>query len=206
AVPGRPVRADLRLRRARTRQRRAPRARGDPPREPPWRHAPRDGAALLERERLYRSDASPLLLVAELRPVFCRRRARLLQPRALPPEVDAHQLLREPRQPHRLPSRQPLARALRAAVGVDVPGVVPLLRARGGQVDMRVLHVVPALFGPDGLVGGAERYAFELARHMASAVPTKLVGFGETAREEWRGPLRVRTLPAWHVRGQRSNP
>ena len=71
---------------------------------------------------------------------------------------------------------------------------------------MRVTHIVPALFGPDGLVGGAERYACELARHMAAAVPTTLVGFGDVAREEWRGPLRVRTLPAWHVRGQRSNP
>jgi glycosyltransferase involved in cell wall biosynthesis len=70
----------------------------------------------------------------------------------------------------------------------------------------RVLHVVPALFGPAGLVGGAERYAFELARHMAGEVPTTLVGFGDAAREEWHGGLRVRTLPAWHVRGQRSNP
>ena len=71
---------------------------------------------------------------------------------------------------------------------------------------MRVVHVVPALFGPDGLVGGAERYAFELARHMAESVSTTLVGFGDAAREEFRGPLRVRMLAAWHVRGQRSNP
>jgi len=71
---------------------------------------------------------------------------------------------------------------------------------------MRVVHVVPALFGSGGIVGGAERYAFELARHMAGAVPTTLVGFGETAREEWHGPLRVHTLSAWYVRGQRSNP
>lgn len=71
---------------------------------------------------------------------------------------------------------------------------------------MRVVHIVPALFGPGGLVGGAERYAFELARHMAGAVPTTLVGFGDTAREEAHGALRVRTLPAWHVRGQRFNP
>ena len=71
---------------------------------------------------------------------------------------------------------------------------------------MRVVHIVPALFGPDGVVGGAERYACELARHMARSVPTTLVGFGDVAREEWRGALRVRTLPAWHVRGQRSNP
>ena len=70
----------------------------------------------------------------------------------------------------------------------------------------RVVHVVPALFGHSGVVGGAERYACELARHMAEAVPTTLVGFGDADREEWRGPLRVRTLAAWHVRGQRSNP
>ena len=71
---------------------------------------------------------------------------------------------------------------------------------------MRVVHIVPALFGPGGIVGGAERYAFELARHMSASVPTTLVGFGDVAREEWHGALRVRTLPAWHVRGQRSNP
>ena len=37
---------------------------------------------------------------------------------------------------------------------------------------MRVFHVVPALFGADGIIGGAERYALELARHMALEVPT----------------------------------
>ena len=71
---------------------------------------------------------------------------------------------------------------------------------------MRVVHVVPALFGPAGIVGGAERYALELARHMAAVVPTTLVTFGDTDAEEWHGPLRVRSLRAWHVRGQRSNP
>ena len=38
---------------------------------------------------------------------------------------------------------------------------------------MQVLHLVPALFGPSGIVGGAERYAVELARHMADRVPTR---------------------------------
>lgn len=72
---------------------------------------------------------------------------------------------------------------------------------------MRVVHVVPALFGPGGIVGGAERYAFELARHMADAVETTLVGFGDADSEEYVGRLRVRTLPAaWLVRGQRTNP
>lgn len=71
----------------------------------------------------------------------------------------------------------------------------------------RVLHVVPALFGASGIVGGAERYAFELARHMADRVPTRLVSFGaeDTAIQE--GPLDVRVIGgAWHVRGQRTNP
>ena len=72
---------------------------------------------------------------------------------------------------------------------------------------MRVLHLVPALFGPGGIVGGAERYALELARHMAERVPTKLVTFGEGRRETRIGNLDVRVIAnAWHVRGQRTNP
>ncbi|HEY6507694.1 MAG TPA: glycosyltransferase family 4 protein [Vicinamibacterales bacterium] len=72
---------------------------------------------------------------------------------------------------------------------------------------MRVVHVVPALFGSTGIVGGAERYAFELARAMAEAVPTTLVTFGDADAEDTVGPLGVRTLGRpWHVRGQRTNP
>ena len=72
---------------------------------------------------------------------------------------------------------------------------------------MRVVHVVPALFGDTGIVGGAERYAFELARAMADAVPTTLVAFGDADAEDTVGPLRVRTVGRpWHVRGQRTNP
>ena len=72
----------------------------------------------------------------------------------------------------------------------------------------RVTHLVPALFGREGVYGGAERYAFELARHMARVTPTRLVSFGN-------GPdgfvtdegLTVRVLgPARRVRGQRFNP
>jgi glycosyltransferase involved in cell wall biosynthesis len=71
----------------------------------------------------------------------------------------------------------------------------------------RVVHVVPALFGPGGVVGGAERYALELARHMAQVVPTRLVTFGERPRRERVGELDVRVVgPASHVRGQRTNP
>ena len=71
----------------------------------------------------------------------------------------------------------------------------------------RVVHLVPAMFGPGGVAGGAERYAFELARHMAELVPTTLLSFGERETRAAVGPLRVRVLgDPWYVRGQRFNP
>jgi glycosyltransferase involved in cell wall biosynthesis len=71
----------------------------------------------------------------------------------------------------------------------------------------RVVHIVPAPFDPDeGIIGGAERYSFELARHMAERVPTRLVSFGERERQTQAGQLDVRMLPAHYVRGQRTNP
>ncbi|HEX9728935.1 MAG TPA: glycosyltransferase family 4 protein [Gemmatimonadales bacterium] len=72
----------------------------------------------------------------------------------------------------------------------------------------RVLHVVPALFSQaGGILGGAERYAHELARHMAASVPTTLLSFGPAARTETDGPLTIRVLgDPWYVRGQRTNP
>lgn len=71
----------------------------------------------------------------------------------------------------------------------------------------RVLHIVPALFGPSGIVGGAERYAFELAKHMADRVPTRLLSFGSSDSQSREGQLDVRVIGgAWHVRGQRTNP
>lgn len=76
------------------------------------------------------------------------------------------------------------------------------------QTAPRVLHLVPALFGADdGIVGGAERYALELARHMAEVTPTTLLTFGERGREETEGPLRIRVIGnPWYVRDQRTNP
>jgi glycosyltransferase involved in cell wall biosynthesis len=73
---------------------------------------------------------------------------------------------------------------------------------------IRVLQIVPALFGNDGGVfGGAERYVFELARHMAEQVSTTLLSFGPQPRTLAVGRLRIRVLGSpCHVRGQRSNP
>ncbi len=73
---------------------------------------------------------------------------------------------------------------------------------------MRVLHVVPTLFDEkEGILGGAERYAWELARTMAARVDTTLLSFGLRDREEHVGPLRVRVLAnSWKVRGSQFNP
>lgn len=72
----------------------------------------------------------------------------------------------------------------------------------------RVLHVVPTLFDEkDGILGGAERYAWELARHMSTLVDTTLVSFGAHDRFFLEGSLRVRVIGrAWNVRGSRFNP
>jgi glycosyltransferase involved in cell wall biosynthesis len=75
-------------------------------------------------------------------------------------------------------------------------------------VVLDVVHTVPALFDErDGIIGGAERYAFELARHMADVAPTSLVTFGENDFEETFGNLKVKVLGNAHfVRRQRTNP
>jgi glycosyltransferase involved in cell wall biosynthesis len=71
----------------------------------------------------------------------------------------------------------------------------------------RVAHIVPAPFDPeDGIIGGAERYSFELARHMAERVPTRLISFGPRSRTYTVGSLEVQVLQAHSVRGQRTNP
>lgn len=72
---------------------------------------------------------------------------------------------------------------------------------------VRVVHLSPMGFGAGGLYGGGERYALELARHMADVVPTRLVTFADRPRRERVGNLDVVVLgPARYVRGQRLNP
>jgi len=72
----------------------------------------------------------------------------------------------------------------------------------------RVLHIVPALFDKSrGSIGGAERYVYELARHMADVVSTELLTFGDESCEETVGRLRIRIAGSpWYVRGHRFNP
>ncbi|MGH2700077.1 MAG: glycosyltransferase family 4 protein [Actinomycetota bacterium] len=47
---------------------------------------------------------------------------------------------------------------------------------------MKVTHVVPTMFGEDGLFGGGERYPLELARAVSRHVDCRLVTFGSTRR------------------------
>src|SRR5262245_47719621 len=92
---------------------------------------------------------------------------------------------------------------MRAASQND-PLVLP---SRCQMKGLRVVHLCQILFGVGGLYGGGERYALELARHMAEVTPTTLVSFGEHSREETLGRLRVRVLGrSWYIRGQRGNP
>jgi glycosyltransferase involved in cell wall biosynthesis len=73
--------------------------------------------------------------------------------------------------------------------------------------ELTVAHVVPARFDArEGILGGAERYSFELARHMSQRVSTRLVTFGAESRHERIGQLDLVVLEGYHVRGQRTNP
>jgi len=67
--------------------------------------------------------------------------------------------------------------------------------------------MVPATFGAEGVFGGGERYAYELARHMSDQVETVLLSFGSRERLERVGNLEVRVIGnPWHVRGNPNNP
>jgi alpha-maltose-1-phosphate synthase len=77
------------------------------------------------------------------------------------------------------------------------------------EASLSVLHLVPRLFGRHngGVSGGAERYALELARHMAEETSTSLVCFGDKESYETVGRLNVHVIgDPWCVRGQIYNP
>ncbi len=72
---------------------------------------------------------------------------------------------------------------------------------------LRVVHVVPALFGEEGIFGGAERYALELSRAMAEQAPTTLLAFGSAPGRKQVGPLSVQILRNWiHFRRFKFDP
>jgi glycosyltransferase involved in cell wall biosynthesis len=73
---------------------------------------------------------------------------------------------------------------------------------------VRVIHVAPTPFGagPQGLLGGGERYPLELARALARRVEVELVTFGSPDVRRL-GQLTVRTLAApIRLRGHPAHP
>jgi glycosyltransferase involved in cell wall biosynthesis len=72
----------------------------------------------------------------------------------------------------------------------------------------RILHLSPTLFDDTGRVaGGGERYAFELARHMADRCPTRLVAFGPEDRRDRVGAMAVRVYGGdWRNAQQEHDP
>ncbi len=67
---------------------------------------------------------------------------------------------------------------------------------------MRVLHVSPTWFGEGSVIGGGERFAFQLARAMASQEEVVFLTFAADARVDRDGPLTVVRLPAGPLVGR----
>ncbi len=59
---------------------------------------------------------------------------------------------------------------------------------------MNVLHISPTWFGSTSVIGGGERYAWELARACAVMTPTTFLSFDAAPAERADGALRVRLL------------
>jgi glycosyltransferase involved in cell wall biosynthesis len=61
---------------------------------------------------------------------------------------------------------------------------------------LRVVHVSPAWFAEESVIGGGERYATCLATAMAEVAPTTLVTFGPKRRSLGRDRLMIEIYPA----------
>src|SRR5262245_43732511 len=59
---------------------------------------------------------------------------------------------------------------------------------------MRILHVSPTFFGEASVVGGAERYVWELARATARLADVGILTFGPDARRFERDGVRIEQL------------
>lgn len=59
---------------------------------------------------------------------------------------------------------------------------------------MKILVITPTFFGDASVVGGAERYAWELSKALAARADVTVVTFGDTPGVERRDGLTLRTL------------
>lgn len=71
---------------------------------------------------------------------------------------------------------------------------------------MKVLHLSPSWFGRGSVVGGAERYAWELAKACSARTPTTFVSFGRRGEEYTEDALRVRMIRALPIRNPALSP
>jgi glycosyltransferase involved in cell wall biosynthesis len=72
---------------------------------------------------------------------------------------------------------------------------------------VKVVHVSPLYFSDEGVIGGGERYALELARAMSNHADTKLVTFGRRRQSLVDGELRIEIYPVWkYLGGKNVNP
>lgn len=66
---------------------------------------------------------------------------------------------------------------------------------------MRVLHIAPTFFDASSIIGGAERYTWELAKAMAQSADVTLLTFGPRAFSTQRDGVHTRCLRHWGGRG-----
>jgi glycosyltransferase involved in cell wall biosynthesis len=71
---------------------------------------------------------------------------------------------------------------------------------------VKVLHVVPAVFGAEGTIGGAERYVTELVRTMSGDADVRLVAYGTDRTRVFANGVHVDVVAGHPIRGQWSNP
>lgn len=109
-------------------------------------------------------------------------------------------------------ARSKLSRRASFPEAGEAPPVVveasgPAFGSRSRAPAAKVALVYPIPYGEDGLFGGGERYAIELATAMARSVDTVLVTTGRERRSLQRGALSVEVYP-WItlLRGRRQNP
>src|SRR5438309_6077915 len=88
-----------------------------------------------------------------------------------------------------------LLRTVSLALGSAAFSLHAHRRQRDRGVPRKVVHISPAYFHEESIIGGGERYATELARAMSELVETTLVTFGRKRQSYTLDRLRVEIYP-----------
>lgn len=72
---------------------------------------------------------------------------------------------------------------------------------------MKVIHISPSYFDSSSIIGGGERYTYELAYNMAEKVCTKLISFSDKRISYKKGNLSIEIYPIiCLIKGKKINP